>query len=46
MKREQVHEQEQVNVKEEHAEQAGPIKEAKRRRLSQSPDVSVPSFES
>eukprot|EP00439_Symbiodinium_sp_Y106_P042245 s3112_g5.t1 len=47
VKREQVHEQEQVKVKEEHAEQAGPIKEAKRRRLSQkSPDVSAPSFES
>ncbi|CAE7554527.1 unnamed protein product [Symbiodinium sp. CCMP2456] len=38
---------EQVCVKEEHAEQSGPIQEAKRRRLSQkSPDSSVPSFQS
>ncbi|CAE7906975.1 unnamed protein product, partial [Symbiodinium necroappetens] len=47
MKRELVDEEEQVCVKEEHAEQAGPIQEAKRRRISQKKsETSVPSFES
>ncbi|CAE7906972.1 unnamed protein product [Symbiodinium necroappetens] len=47
VKRELVHEEEQVCVKEEHAEQAGPIQEAKRRRISQKKsEASVPSFES
>ena len=47
MKRELVHEEEQVCVKEEHAEQAGPIQEAKRRRISQKKsEASVPSLES
>ncbi|CAE7041091.1 obg [Symbiodinium sp. KB8] len=47
VKRELVHEEEQVCVKEEHAEQAGPIQEAKRRRISQKKsEAAVPSFES
>ena len=47
MKRELVHEEEQVCVKEEQAEQASPIQEAKRRRISQkTSETSVPSFES
>ncbi|CAE7219334.1 unnamed protein product [Symbiodinium sp. CCMP2592] len=47
VKREPVDEEEQVCVKEEQAEQAGPIQDAKRRRISQKrSDKSVPPFES
>ena len=47
MKRELVDETEQMCVKEEQAEQAGPIQDAKRRRISQKrSDTSVPPIES
>ena len=47
MKRELVDEAEQMCVKEEQAEQAGPIQDAKRRRISQKrSDTSVPPIES
>eukprot|EP00439_Symbiodinium_sp_Y106_P059296 s3112_g8.t1 len=47
VKRELVDEEEQVRVKEEQAEQAGPIQDAKRRRISQKrSDTSVTPFES
>ena len=47
LKRELVDEAEQMCVKEEQAEQAGPIQDAKRRRISQKrSDTSVPPIES
>ena len=47
MKRELADEEEQVRVKEEQAEQAGPIQDAKTRRISQKrSDTSVPPIES